>query len=392
MGYYYGGFLVALLFFQSSGLPVWGVIAATAAVSVVLGVTIERLAYKPLRGGSRMSALITTIGVSLMLQNGFLLIFGSSPKPFPNHFTGEGFTLGGVTVSRLTAITLVVTVVLMVLLTLFVNRTRVGKAMRAVSEDQGAAQLMGINIDTSISITFAIGSALAAVAAVLYSSTYPLINPYMGSMLGLRAFIAAVIGGIGVIPGAMIGGFIIGIAEALIKRYISSAMARRPSYSPCSSSCCWSSLRVCWDAMSGKRSEEVQGMDKAKWTSLCRRRNFLALVLGFGLLYGLMSSGFISMQYQGIIITIGIYVLLAASLNLTTGVLGELVLGHAGFMSIGAYTAALFTLHMDLPALVEFPLALLLGGALAAVFGVLIGIPALRLRGDYLAIRHPGIR
>ena len=125
-------------------------------------------------------------------------------------------------------------------------------------------------------------------------------------------------------------------------------------------------------------------MDKAKWTSLCRRRNFL--VLGFGLLYGLMSSGFISMQYQGIIITIGIYVLLAASLNLTTGVLGELVLGHAGFMSIGAYTAALFTLHMDLPALVEFPLALLLGGALAAVFGVLIGIPALRLRGDYLAI------
>ena len=219
------GSYVALLFFQSSGLPVWGVIAATAAVSAVLGVTIERLAYKPLRGGSRMSALITTIGVSLMLQNGFLLIFGSSPKPFPNHFTGEGFTLGGVTVSRLTAITLVVTVVLMVLLTLFVNRTRVGKAMRAVSEDQGAAQLMGINIDTSISITFAIGSALAAVAAVLYSSTYPLINPYRGSMLGLRAFIAAVIGGIGVIPGAMIGGFIIGIAEALIKRYISSAMA-----------------------------------------------------------------------------------------------------------------------------------------------------------------------
>ena len=219
------GSYVALLFFQSSGLPVWGVIAATAAVSAVLGVTIERLAYKPLRGGSRMSALITTIGVSLMLQNGFLLIFGSSPKPFPNHFTGEGFTLGGVTVSRLTAITLVVTVVLMVLLTLFVNRTRVGKAMRAVSEDQGAAQLMGINIDTSISITFAIGSALAAVAAVLYSSTYPLINPYMGSMLGLRAFTAAVIGGIGVIPGAMIGGFIIGIAEALIKRYISSAMA-----------------------------------------------------------------------------------------------------------------------------------------------------------------------
>lgn len=127
-------------------------------------------------------------------------------------------------------------------------------------------------------------------------------------------------------------------------------------------------------------------MDKAKWTAQSRRRNLAALVLGFALLYGMMQTGLISMQYQGIIITIGIYVLLAASLNLTTGVLGELVLGHAGFMSIGAYTAALFTLHMDLPGMVEFPLALLVGGGLAAVFGVFIGMPALRLRGDYLAI------
>lgn len=127
-------------------------------------------------------------------------------------------------------------------------------------------------------------------------------------------------------------------------------------------------------------------MDKAKWTAQSRRRNLVALVLGFVLLYGMMQTGLISMQYQGIIITIGIYVLLAASLNLTTGVLGELVLGHAGFMSIGAYTAALFTLHMDLPSMVEFPLALLVGGGLAAVFGVFIGMPALRLRGDYLAI------
>lgn len=218
------GSYIALLFFQNTGLPVWGVIGATALVSAVLGMVIERLAYKPLRGGSRMSALITTIGVSLLLQNVFLLLFGSSPKPFPAAVGGEGFLLAGVTVSRLTAVTLVVTVVLMVLLTLFVGRTRLGKAMRAVSEDQGAAQLMGINIDNSISLTFAIGSALAAVAAVLYSSTYPLINPYMGSMLGLKAFIAAVIGGIGIIPGAMLGGFIIGIAEAFIKRYISSAL------------------------------------------------------------------------------------------------------------------------------------------------------------------------
>lgn len=219
------GSYVALIFFQSSGLPVWGVIAATAAVSAVLGVTIERLAYKPLRGGSRMSALITTIGVSLMLQNGFLLLFGSSPRPFPNHFTGEGFTLGGVTVSRLTAITLVVTVVLMVLLTLFVNRTRVGKAMRAVSEDQGAAQLMGINIDTSISITFAIGSALAAIAGVLLCSYSPVLQPTTGSMPGIKAFTAAVFGGIGSIPGAFLGGLLLGVIEAMAQAYISTQLS-----------------------------------------------------------------------------------------------------------------------------------------------------------------------
>ena len=218
------GSYIALMIFQNTGLPVWGVIAASALASALLGMAIERLAYKPLRGGSRMSALITTIGVSILLQNVFLLLFGSSPKPFPAAFEGEGFTLAGVPVSRLTLVTLLVTLLLMVLLTLFVGRTKLGKAMRAVSEDQGAAQLMGINIDTSISLTFAIGSGLAAMAAVMYCSTYPLINPSMGSMLGLKAFIAAVIGGIGIIPGAMLGGFIIGIAEALIKGYISSAL------------------------------------------------------------------------------------------------------------------------------------------------------------------------
>ena len=194
------------------------VVAVLLAVVVctVLGIFIERLAYKPLRGGSRMSALITTIGVSLMLQNGFLLIFGSSPKPFPNHFTGEGFTLGGVTVSRLTAITLVVTVVLMVLLTLFVNRTRVGKAMRAVSEDMDAARLMGINVNSTISFTFAVGSALAGIGSVLYCCSYPQATPTMGSMLGLKAFVAAVLGGIGSIPGAMIGGIAIGLCECFV--------------------------------------------------------------------------------------------------------------------------------------------------------------------------------
>lgn len=218
------GSYIALLIFTHLELSVWSTIALTALVSALLGVVIERLAYKPLRGSSRMSALITTIGVSLLLQNLFLLVFGSSPQPFPVRFPSESFSIFGVAVSYLTLVTIAITLVLMVVLTLFVERTRLGKAMRAVSEDAGAAQLMGINIDNTISITFAIGSALAAVAAVLYSSTYPLINPYMGSLMGLKAFIAAVLGGIGIIPGAMLGGFIMGIAEVFIKGYISSKL------------------------------------------------------------------------------------------------------------------------------------------------------------------------
>ena len=219
------GSYVALICLQSFGMPIWLTIISTAVVSAMLGMLIERAAYKPLRKSSRLSALITTIGVSLLLQNLFLLVFGSSPKPFPNRFPSITFDLFGVDVSFLTITTIVVTVILMIVVSLFVNKTKLGTAMRAVSEDAGAAELMGINIDTTISATFAIGTAMAAVAAVLYSSTYPLINPYMGSMLGIKAFIAAVLGGIGVLPGAMIGGVIMGIAEAMIKGYISSKLA-----------------------------------------------------------------------------------------------------------------------------------------------------------------------
>lgn len=219
------GSYVALLCFQSLGMPIWLTMVTTAVVSVVLGVTIERAAYKPLRNSSRMSALITTIGVSLMLQNLFLLIFGSSPKPFPSKFDNTTYHFRGIEVSHLTVVTVVITIVIMVVLSVFVGKTKLGKAMRAVSEDSGAAELMGINIDTTVSVTFAIGTGMAAIAAVLYSSTYPLINPYMGSLLGLKAFIAAVLGGIGVIPGAMLGGLIMGIAEALIKGFVSSKLA-----------------------------------------------------------------------------------------------------------------------------------------------------------------------
>ena len=173
------GAYLSLMLYSATGMNAFLAFFISIILTGGVGYLLDRLALRRLRNkkAPKLTGLITTLGMSMIIDNTIMLAFGSETKPFPNHFTGEGFTLGGVTVSRLTAITLVVTVVLMVLLTLFVNRTRVGKAMRAVSEDQGAAQLKGINIDTSISITFAIGSALAAVSAVLYISTYPLINP-----------------------------------------------------------------------------------------------------------------------------------------------------------------------------------------------------------------------
>jgi branched-chain amino acid transport system permease protein len=218
------GAYMSLICLSTFGLPLWATFIVIAVFCAVLGVLIERVAYKPLRNSSRMSALITAIGVSLLLENLFLLLFSSDPKPYPNMFPDISFTIGGMSISFLTIATIVITIAIMIVLSVFVNKTKLGTAMRAVSEDDGAAKLMGINVNTTISVTFAIGSALAAIAAVLYSSTYPLINPYMGSALGIKVFVAAVVGGIGIIPGAMCGGFIIGIAEALIKGYISSTL------------------------------------------------------------------------------------------------------------------------------------------------------------------------
>lgn len=218
------GSYMALIFFATFGMPLVATFFAAIIFCAVIGVIIERVAYKPLRNSSRLSALITAIGVSMLLENLFLIMFTSNPKPFSNKFPDISYNFGGLKISFLTLSIIVITILIMITLSTFVNRTKIGKAMRAVSEDVGAAQLMGININTTISITFAIGSGLAAVASLFYSSTYPLINPYMGAMLGLKAFIAAVIGGIGIIPGAMLGGMIMGIAEALIKGYVSSKL------------------------------------------------------------------------------------------------------------------------------------------------------------------------
>ena len=194
--------------------PLLSVVLAVA-VSTLLGVVIEKVAYTPLRSAPRLSLLITAIGVSFLLENGAQLLFGADTKSMDIMVSGN-LTLGSVNISLAALITIVVSVVAMIALTFLVQRTKLGKAMRAVSEDKGAAQLMGINLNRTISFTFAVGSALAGIGSVLYLCAYPQASPTMGSMLGLKAFVAAVLGGIGSIPGAMIGGFAIGLAEALV--------------------------------------------------------------------------------------------------------------------------------------------------------------------------------
>lgn len=189
---------------------------------VALGVFMDRVAYKPLRNAPRISALITAIGISLALQITAQLVFGSGQIAFPTLIPKIAiFKVGRKPVFLLEVLTLAISLALMVGLQAFVKKTRTGKAMRAVSEDLGAAKLMGVNVDTTISITFAIGCALAAIGALFYAQKVVYIKPLLGSMPGLKAFVAAVLGGIGIIPGAVLGGFMIGIAETFMKYYAS---------------------------------------------------------------------------------------------------------------------------------------------------------------------------
>lgn len=197
----------------------------TIVVCSVLGIVIEKVAYKPLRNAQPLAVLITAIGVSYLLQNLALLIFKATPIPFGSIIKVPSVRLGMVNISGITIVTLVVTTISMIALTLFINKTKPGRAMRAVSEDKGAAELMGINVNQTISLTFAIGSALAAVAGVLFISQYESLLPTLGALPGIKAFVAAVLGGIGSIPGAMLGGIILGIIESLSKAYISTQLA-----------------------------------------------------------------------------------------------------------------------------------------------------------------------
>ena len=199
-------------------------IVAAVVVCTLLGIVIEGLAYKPLRGTPSLAVLITAIGVSYFLQNAAQLIWGAAPKNFTSVVTMKPIMLfdGALVITGEAILTVVVSALVMIGLTLFTTKTRTGKAMRAVSEDRDAAQLMGINVNRTISTTFAIGSALAAIAGVLLCSTVPVLQPTTGSMPGIRAFTAAVLGGIGSMPGAMLGGILLGIIETLSKKYIST--------------------------------------------------------------------------------------------------------------------------------------------------------------------------
>ena len=221
-----GGFAIFTMVSTLGMAPMVGILTAIV-VCTVLGVTIEFVAYRPLRGASSLAVLITAIGVSYLLQNLALLIFGSNARQFTSVVTVPGLKLAGgrLSISGETIVTIVVCIVIMAGLTGFINKTKVGQAMLAVSEDRGAATLMGINVNRTIAITFAIGSALAAIAGALLCSTYPSLTPYTGSMPGIKAFVAAVFGGIGSIPGALIGGIILGVVENLSKAYISSQLS-----------------------------------------------------------------------------------------------------------------------------------------------------------------------
>ena len=205
-------------------LPFWYALAISMLVCMLLGMAIERAAYKPLRGAPRIAALITAIGVSLLLEYGMMFFVGAGVRSYPpmTGFMTETFDLKGIVVSAQQFIIIGVTVVLMLVLQIIVKYTKIGKSMRAVSTDRDAAELMGVNVNATISFTFAIGSALAGAAGVLVGVYYNSINPLMGVLPGLKAFIAAVFGGIGIIPGAMFGGYFIGMVEVLVAGYINS--------------------------------------------------------------------------------------------------------------------------------------------------------------------------
>ncbi|MDI3327332.1 MAG: branched-chain amino acid ABC transporter permease [Alicyclobacillaceae bacterium] len=213
------GAFVAYFAYTGLHLGFIGSLIVSMAACALLGVLIERFAYRPLRQSTRIAALITAIGVSLFLENAGIIAVGAQARGYPDMLPGSPFQVGGVTISTKQVEIILLAVLLMVLLQFIVHRTKIGKAMRAVAFDQDAARMMGIDVDRTISYTFAIGSALAAAAGVVYGAYYSAVDPLMGIMPGLKAFIAAVVGGIGIIPGAMVGGLVLGLIETAVQSF-----------------------------------------------------------------------------------------------------------------------------------------------------------------------------
>lgn len=221
-----GSYIIFLLM-SNVGVPAIPAVIISIIVCTTLGIVIEKIAYKPLRRATSLAVLITAIGVSYFLQNSSLLLFGSDPKVFSSVVNLPSIKLanGMINISSTTIVTVVVCILIMIALTLFIKKTKAGQAMLAVSEDKDAASLMGINANATISLTFAIGSGLAAIAGALFCSAYPSLSPYTGAMPGIKAFTAAVFGGIGSIPGALLGGILLGVIEILGRAYISSQLS-----------------------------------------------------------------------------------------------------------------------------------------------------------------------
>jgi branched-chain amino acid transport system permease protein len=221
-----GGYVIFTIM-STMGLNPIVAVLISIIFCTLLGVSIERVAYKPLRGAPSLAVLITAIGVSYLLQNIALLIFGADTKSFASVITVPALKLAGgdLIISGETLVTIPLCLIIMILLTVFVKNSKTGRSMLAVSEDKAAAVLMGVNVNKTIAITFAIGSSLAAIASMLMFSSYPSLTSTSGSMPGIKAFVAAVFGGIGSIPGAMIGGIMLGIIEILSRAYISSQLA-----------------------------------------------------------------------------------------------------------------------------------------------------------------------
>ena len=362
-------------------------VCATILTCTLLGVVIEKIAYTPLRSAPRISLLITAIGVSFFLEYTAELVMGSGAKVIPSYYNNKTFYLGKVPLGLTSIITLVVTVLSMLVLTFLVQKTKLGKAMRAVSEDMDAARLMGINVNSTISFTFAVGSALAGIGSVLYCCSYPQATPTMGSMLGLKAFVAAVLGGIGSIPGAMVGGIVIGLCECFVSAIGLSAWKDAVTFAILIIVLLFKPTGFLGRKVQ-ERCKEGMKMNKNRKTLKMPVRYLMNAVLVVLLFLALsyMTGNMLSTYQNKVLMTVGINIILAVSLNVATGYLGQLPLGHAGFMAVGAYTCALFTKYSPLPDGVSFAIGLALGAVMAGLFGVLIGVPALRLTGDYLAI------